>query len=236
MTSWLLLADQPIQNKSPRVLIPTFPIYKLVKKQNIAKPTISYVLLYLCILTCMMYKNTYAHLTNTCNSKAPLKKLTLLKKAINIHGRCFDFSCLDTLDLRQSTFAQWRFEQWQTSCFVDTKLLDTIHLEHDNMVQRCIGATKLTSDTYRYLQYKELQEQAPCTVASRCLQHHMFDKIWWDVFVFGYLWPLTSTSECVGSVVPVQSAAEVGCCCIHKSQSKGVRGQQVTHTSSHHLL
>ena len=173
----------------------------------------------------MLYK-TNTHKTWTCNNKNALNKLTVLKKAINIHERCFDFSCLDTLDLRQSTFAQWRFEQCQTSCFVDTKLLETIHLEHDNMVQRCIGATKLTSDTYSYLQYKELQEQAPCTAASRCLQHHIFDKIWWDVFMFGYLWPLTSTSECVGSVVPIQSAAEVGCCCIHKSQSKGVRGQQ----------
>ena len=107
-------------------------------------------------------------------------------------------------------------------------LIDTIHLEHENRVQRCIGATILTSDAYRYLQYKELEEQAPCTAASRCFQHHILDKIWWDVSMFGYLWPLTSTSECVGSVAPVQSAAEVGCCCIHKSQSKGVRGQQLS--------
>ena len=91
----------------------------------------------------------------------------------------------------------------------------------------------------------DLRVQILWTAASPCLQpllakildskeHVIFIHIWWDVisfdefwedvFMFGYLWPLTSTSECVGSVVPVQSAAEVGCCCIHKSQSKGVRG------------
>ena len=157
--------------------------------------------------------------------------------------KCFDVSCLDTLDLRQSTFAQWRFEQCQTSCFVDTKLLDTIHLEHDNMVQRCIGATILRSENY-------MARRPTSTNTLNCSftllagpllakildskEHVIFFHIWWDVisfdefwedvFMFGYLWPLTSTSECVGSVVPVQSAAEVGCCCIHKSQSKGVRG------------
>ena len=38
MTSWLLLADQPIQNKSPRVLIPIFTIHMIVQTQDTAKP------------------------------------------------------------------------------------------------------------------------------------------------------------------------------------------------------
>ena len=134
----------------------------------------------------------------------------------------FPFPCLDTLDLRQSTFAQWRFEQCQTSCFVDTKLLDTIHLEHDNMVQRCIRATILASDTCRYLQYKEL----------RCLQHHIFDKIWWVLRRGVYVWlPLTThiyIRMCRFSGTSPICARSRRCCCIDKSQSKGVRGQQLS--------
>jgi len=116
--------------------------------------------------------------------------------------------CLDTLDLRQSTFAQWRFEQCHISCFVDTKLLDTIHLEHDNMVQRSIGATILRSENYmarRSTSTNTLNCSFTLLAASACKDlrlsgtRHIFsylmrcDKLWWVLRRCVYVWlPLTT--------------------------------------------
>ena len=118
------------------------------------------------------------------------------------------FPCLDTLDLRQSTFAQWRFEQCHISYFVDTKLLDTIHLEHDNMVQRSIGATILRSENYmarRSTSTNTLNCSFTLLAASACKDlrlsgtRHIFsylmrcDKLWWVLRRCVYVWlPLTT--------------------------------------------